>query len=474
MPRKPVLKHSDVVFMYPSDDKCYTAYGVTFAGWGGAHSTDEVRRHRQLGIRCTGTMWCLTAGARRLYESAELRSAVAVDFLGKPVMPPWQFDHVYKGQKTWFGCTNHPIFREHNRQMVRDAMAAGADGLHIDDHSGTGGAANHGGGFCDYCMAAFREYLKAGAKPAELQGAGIARGDLDTFDYRAVIRRHARTREQYLKIRNRIPLSRQFFDFQFDAAAKHVRGLHEVAAEAAGHPVLLSANACIGHPYQHVVLDSLTHVICEVDQYATAGTRKAAGTIAAYNVAARRGVPVAATGFGWDWAFVKQRGGCHDLVRFWIALAYAHGQRFMCPHPQRQWCFDEQQGTHWYAAPVEEYAPVYRFIRRNASCFDGLEAVTPASVTSPRHVRTALRRKGSGGKTVLHVINTDYDTRSRRMRPRKNVRISVPKRLVRTGATSVRLLSYDAKPARADLARKGAAATFVIPDLTCWTLAVLR
>ncbi|KKK93383.1 hypothetical protein LCGC14_2693440, partial [marine sediment metagenome] len=322
--------------------------------------------------------------------------------------------------------------------------------------------------------AGFREYLKTHAKPADLKSAGITRADLDTFDYRTLVRKYAKTRKQYLKIKDRIPLNKRFFEFHFDAAAENVCGLHQVAAEAAGHPVLLSANACIGHPYQHVVLDSLTHVICEVDQYARVGTRNAGKTIAAYNIAARHHVPVAATGFGWDWAFVKAHGGCHDLVRFWIALAYANGQRFMCPHPTRQWCFDEKQGTHWYAAPMEEYAPVYQWIKASATCFDGLEAVKTAGVRHPRNIRPTVRRKGNKGRTVLHVINTDYDARRRLMRPRRNVRIQVPKKLLAPGKKTAKVLSYDAEPRTVPVTCKGATATIVFPELTCWTLCVLR
>jgi len=472
MPRKkPVLEHSEVVFMYAADDEAYKAYGATFVGWGGAHSPEQVARHHALGVRCTGTMWCLTAGAKLLYESPALREAAAVDIEGKCVAVPWQFDHVHEGQATWFGCTNNPTFRELCRRRVRDAMAGKADGLHVDDHSGTASAALHGGGFCDYCMAGFREYLKTHARPAELRAAGVR--DIDTFDYRTLVRKHAKTREKYMKVRERVPLMKRFMHFHFEAAAAHTRELGRLASEVAGHPALLSANACLPHWHQEFVLDSLTHVICEVEQHAERGTRGVGPAIKAYAIAARHNRPLAGTAAGWDWTFVKKHA-CHDLVRFWIATAYAHGQRFMCPHPTRQWCFDKKIGTHWYAAPIEEFAPVYRFIRRNAACFDGLEAVSPARVRKPRNVLTTVRRKGKSGRTVLHVINADYDEKAKLMRRRRNVRIGVPKKLLAPGSKTVRLLSYDAPPRRADVTFKGATANFVLPELGIWTICVLK
>jgi len=89
-PDTPVLKHSDVAFMYASTPEAYTAYGATFVAWGGAETAEKVKRHHDLGIRCTGSMWCLTAGAKALYEDEKLRDAVAKDVgnvaLGRPTI----------------------------------------------------------------------------------------------------------------------------------------------------------------------------------------------------------------------------------------------------------------------------------------------------------------------------------------------------------------------------------------------------
>jgi len=82
----PVLKHSDVVFMYAAaDEASYKAYGATFVAWGGANTAAEVKRHRDLGIRCTGSMWCLTAGAENLAKDPALHDAVAKDIEGTPI-----------------------------------------------------------------------------------------------------------------------------------------------------------------------------------------------------------------------------------------------------------------------------------------------------------------------------------------------------------------------------------------------------
>ena len=63
-PNEPVLRHSEVVFMYAADDDAYRAYNATFVAWGGANTPEQVKRHHDIGVRCTGSMWCLT-GVRR-------------------------------------------------------------------------------------------------------------------------------------------------------------------------------------------------------------------------------------------------------------------------------------------------------------------------------------------------------------------------------------------------------------------------
>jgi hypothetical protein len=476
----PTLRHSEVVFMYAADEAAYKAYGATFVGWGGADTAEKVKMHHDLGIRCTGSMWCLTAGAKNLYENAELRDAVAKDIEGNPIEVPWLFDHKYKEQKTWFGCTNHPAFREHCRREVRRVMAGGADGLHVDDHLGVAqSATGFGGGLCDSCIAAFREYLKKNATPEELAKAGVA--DLEKFDYRDLIRKYATTREEYKKVRYKIPLRDKFDRFHLEAAADFVRELGQVAAQAAGHPVLLSGNTGLPDKRHAVVVPYLTHMICEVNFNASAGTTKIDGALEAFAMARDLGKPMACCASGHDNAFVKTNQA-EDLMRFWIALTYAHGQRFMVPHPTKQWCFTNELGTHWYAAPVEAYAPLYRFIRANAEWFDGFEAEDIKAGTGNREQGTGkesqniiitARRKAPGGPLVLHLVNRDYDAEAKRIRPAKDVTVTLPAGLAGKGGRA-RILSYDTEPLSVDVSIEGGATQIKVPEIRLWALVVVE
>ncbi len=471
---EPVLRHSEVVFMYAASDEAYRAYDATFVAWGGAETAETVKRHHELGIRCTGSMWCLTAGAENIHKDPKLRAACAVDIEGNPVEVPWLFDHTYQGTKSYFGCTNNPDFQNLCRERVRQAMAGKADGLHVDDHLGTAGAAWwQGGGFCDYCMKGFREYLKSHATKEQLRQAGVSK--IDDFDYRVLVRQYARTRQEYKKVQRQIPLMDLFLQFQAEAAAEHTRQLGQLAAETAGHPVLLSANAGLPNKTHTYVVKYLTHVICEVGQNAPAGTKQIDHAIEAYDLATTLGKPMAATASGQDWAFVKQNQ-CEELVRFWIALAYAYGQRFMVPHPQRQWCFSNELGTHWYAAPVEAYAPLYRFIRQNAGWFDGFEAVDVKNhkPSAPANVLVTVRRKSGSNLTVLHVLNRDYDAQSKSMKPLTDVEVTLDKSIVSPRTVVAKLLSYDKPAQQVELAQNAGTVGVRIPELKLWTLVILQ
>jgi len=468
------LRHSEVVFMGAASDEAYRAYDATFVGWGGADTAEEVKRHHDLAIRCTGSMWCLTAGAENIHKDPKLRAACAVDIEGNPVEVPWLFDHTYEGTKSYFGCTNHPDFQRLCRERVRQVMAGKPDGLHVDDHLGTAGAAWwQGGGFCDYCMMGFRVYLKSHATKEQLQQAGVEQ--IDDFDYRTLVRKYAKTRQEYRKVQGQIPLMDLFLQFHAEAAAEHTRQLGQLAAEVAGHPVLLSANAGLPSKAHTYVVKYLTHVICEVGQDASAGTSRIDHAIEAYELVASLGKPMAATASGQDWAFVKQNN-CEDLVRFWIALAYAYGERFMVPHPERQWCFNNELGTHWYAAPIEAYAPVYRFIRENADYFDGFEAVDikDHQPDTAANVLVTVRKKSGSNQVVLHVLNRDYGSEARSMRLLSNVEVSVEKSLVSPTKPQATLLSYDKPPEQVDLVEDADTISVRIPELRLWTLAVLE
>ena len=145
----------------------------------------------------------------------------------------------------------------------------------------------------------------------------------------------------------------------------------------------------------------------------------------------------------------------------------------MTPHSKRQWCFSSETGTHWYAAPVLEFAPVYQFIRKNADCFDGFEAEDAAGLAAPKGVLAAVRRSAESGRPVVHVVNTDYDESAKKMRIHRDLRVTMPATLVNGRAKKAILLSWDAGAQIAPIQVEGDSAIVTLPELRLWTIVAL-
>lgn len=497
----PALRGDDVVFMSGGRPEAYRAYGATFVAWGDASSKAKVQAAHDLGVGVAGSMWCLTAGARNLHDRPDLLEATARDIAGDRIAVPWLFDHTYQGTPSWWGCTNNPVYRAYLRDQVRRCVAGGADGLHVDDHLGVAHPTLFNGAcFCDHCMSAFRAWLGAHSTPALLEKAGVA--SWDGFDYRTLVRRHATTREAYMKVRHRIPLYQEFCDCQLQLAAENVRQLGALAAEVVGHPVTLSANTGLPGLDMTVVTPYLTHLVGEVGQGAARGPEGLLNAVRAYRMAEAVGRPMAATASGQDWSYVKDHD-CVNLVRLWIAVSYACGQRLMTP--DHVWCFDEKRGTRWYDGPREAYAPFYQFVRKNPGLFRDTTTLGPLSVPAgitrrfethadrqafqavldrgkPAPLRArgdhawVFPRRAADGSLLLHLVNLDYRAEGDRLAPQHDVQVVVPKDVWPGRPTAATVFRPDGPTAEAsDLSGgPGAEIRVRVPELTTWAVVRVR
>jgi hypothetical protein len=496
------LEPDDVVFMYAAKDlSAYPAYGATFLAWGGAHTSDSVKELLEIGVHPTASMWCLTAKPRLLHENADLRDATVRDVSGGRVAVPWLFDHVHEGTPAWFGCTNHPAFRAHVRAEVARAMAGGAHGLHVDDHRGTATPAIMAGGcFCVHCMAGFRGHLVESSDPELLAEAEVA--SFEGLDYRELVMKHARTREEYIEVQEELPLHREYVDWQLVRAAENLRDLGRLAEGIVERPITLSVNACLPELEHLVPVPYVTHIVGEVPHSAEDGTRNLLDAVRAYRMAEAVARPIASTAHGWDWDFVR-RTNCETLVRVWIALSYACGQRLMTPH--RAWCFNKDTGTDYYHGPTEAYAPLYRFVRERRSLFRDKRTVGPLSPPSDvparfdtraerQRLREALDRgdprpiEAAGGRVwvfpragaakgsadVVHLLNLDYDAASDSVAPQRGFEIELPDSLFGRPFEGGLLHSYDAESVALSASRMKKGTAFRMPELRLWSVLELK
>ncbi|MHB1309789.1 MAG: hypothetical protein ACYC23_22185, partial [Limisphaerales bacterium] len=231
--------------------------------------------------------------------------------------------------------------------------------------------------FCDRCLEGFRDHLAAMAS-GERERLGVQ--DPAGFNYRDQVRAWmAAGGAQSNRQVTGHPLWRHWSVYQGRSAAAFMLELRELAARTAGRPVPVGANAGLlwpGHLVDYQALDLFT---AETDHHA-ASRKPTDLPLVAYRLAESMGRPYAATASGGDWAFIKEHH-LPGLVRTWIALSYAAGQRLMAPH--RQWCHTAEKGTHWYDGPAGKFAPLYRFVRAHADWFDGYATHADVGVVLP-------------------------------------------------------------------------------------------
>jgi hypothetical protein len=383
--------------MGASSPEVYEALGATVVSWGGRPNPERegalnwylnrVRAARAMGIRYLPGAAFRTAFAGMIDYDENFMDSVCRALDGEPILVPWLWDHEHKGHPAYWFCTNAPGYRAYLRYQMARAFEAGADGLHIDDYGGTFGTQSQGGCFCRYCMAAFREYVKANVPAERLAELGIE--DLDAFDYGEFLRGRGVTTEDFRRQAasgtEKLPLSHTFLAFQLEASVDWVAQYRRYCEGLAGHPLALCVNSSVSSPQSLRVAPVVTFFSGEVRHDAEQGGLSAT-PLWTYKLCDAVARPMVATAAGQDWAFVNERGK-PGLVRAWIAQAYAFGHQFM--PPVHQWCYTKEKGTHYYDPPTEEFAGICRFVREHAALLDGYEAVASVGLL---YSNAAVRR----------------------------------------------------------------------------------
>ena len=390
------LRHSQVALMpegEPDSVHVLRPLGAEVVAWGtdAVSFLDRPRElqqrmaaYRDIGVKALAcNVWMLTATPRVLHADPGLREAICRDIEGVGIVPRW-LDGTHEGVPSYWGCTNHPLFRAQLVARAEAGIQAGANLLHLDDHLGTAAAAEHSGGcFCEFCLQGFARWLQENGDAAELGPLGVE--DLAGFDYRRFLhRRGLSSREHYdaAQREDRIPLRAEFMSYQREAAVAFVRELGRLAAEVAGRPVPVGVNAWNLAPTQLATASAADYFANEISHHGVEDLDPPR----AYLLADALGKPVFSTGTGEDWIEV----GRHDevtRVRRWIATAHAFGHHFM--YAWRKWGFSEATGTRWYQTPLETYTPLNRFITSHPSLFDDYKAKPQIGVLYDNRTRRA-------------------------------------------------------------------------------------
>lgn len=395
-----VLQQSDVPFMYQAGRQVYEQYGGTVVTWGGLPNRKTLADAQ--GVKLFGSVGMVTE-FNRYYERfpTNYEQGLCRDVNGQPIKVPWLTDHQHKGVPYWWCCTQQPLFRQYLRERVVETIKAGAYGLHIDDHLGTAGGLWTGTCFCDRCVKGFREYLQA---LPETERRSLRLPDLADFNYREHVLQWLAKQKNRKPAMSERPLWSQWQAYQCRGAAQFMQELHELANQTAGHPIAMSANAGVLWPLHLVDFHTLDFFCAEVEHRAHQRAFSDLPLLA-YRLADAMGRPLAATASGQDWAFIKEQN-LPGLVSGWIATSYAAGNFLMVPC--HQWCYTPEKGTHWYEGPAEKFAPLYRFVRQNASLFDGYQTYADLTIVLPH--RSFVRNRENWLKTgsALAAANISY------------------------------------------------------------------
>ncbi|NCP31102.1 MAG: hypothetical protein GW867_13870 [Armatimonadetes bacterium] len=158
-------------------------FHVTRLEWTYSLTPAFIAAVKELGVTVSGA--CVNgslAGVDRKAPEWYLRYS-ALDLDGNPVEAPWM--RPWPGHALW-ECINNPEARAACLQYVKNLVDLGVTDLQRDGPEMNHSAVNWGGCFCRYCVAGFRDYLKAHGDPEQLEKAGVV--ELDTFDYAAYLR----------------------------------------------------------------------------------------------------------------------------------------------------------------------------------------------------------------------------------------------------------------------------------------------
>jgi len=295
----------------------------------------------------------------------------------------------------YFFSTHHPLFREYIEWQIKDVAFYGSessvnrvDAILFDSQHSNPAQYYLGGDFGDHCMGNFNIWLTENYTENELSTLGI--DDISTFHYGNYLKNAGYTVSQYeseaSNIPNLVPLNNEFRHFLQDwnnsYLAELVKFTDEVAKtkgypfkEGTGH-IEVGTSSPIFDPYWNGIRmpfnDEFDFYVQEFNHRAI-DQKISSDVMLMYKLAEAIRKPLALTALPYpDWNFMVDNPEAVDLVRTWIAQAYANGANFMAP--EHMWAY---QGAlqRYYDPAVGDYDYIYTWINEKSFMFDGFESV---------------------------------------------------------------------------------------------------
>ncbi len=407
----PFLDRSSVVFTQPlfqdlkkADRGRYGKYKGEIVMWGFTPSSfhdfsiadfdathekyrDRIAAHQNAGLKWVSRVeWDVIWNGMTQKFPKTYQEAFARRLDGSPLPITWFPGHM-------FFSTHSPLFQDYLEWQIKTVAMSGLsrgkqlDGLLFDSQHATPAHYNQGGDFSDACMDNFSRWLADKFSKSERADLGLPLNK--HFHYGQYLLAQGWTVETYEqeseKFPNTIPLSALYRQFLTEWNNRHVEHLVHTADEFArlsGYPeipgkgyIRVGSSSQLLDPYwkglRFVHSEAIDFYVQEFNHRPESGALNGSALLL-YKLAEARGKPLALTAQPYpDWNYMVDNPDAVDMVRLWIAQAYANGAIFMVP--EQMWAYNKKNEQRYYNARSGDYDFIYRWITENRRLFDGYE-----------------------------------------------------------------------------------------------------
>lgn len=301
----------------------------------------------------TGVVVCLEPG----------REFIAYSLLAPDGTPLFQEHSTHWVKPIYPGCMNNPVYLKNNLDYYVKNVEYGAevlqrDGAAIQYHYAT----TCQGCFCEYCMDAFREFLKRTCTPEQLREYDIP--DIDTFNYLEWLKRKDLLKDNRTAHLGN-PLFRPFVDFSIDTSTRFYTKLRTAIDVCAMKHAPMSHNNTSHQQWELPINTLFDFAISELiienahpaHIYERSCKARRLGSVQVFGTPKSMGETETAA----KWGSIKRQV---------IATAYASGGLARVPWDMFE---DTRDGRGRYFGTPEEYADLYGYIRANSEYMEGYE-----------------------------------------------------------------------------------------------------
>jgi len=294
----------------------------------------------------------------------------------------------------FYFSTHAPLFKDYIEWQIKDVAFYGestspeaVDALLFDSQHTSPAQYQLGGGFGEDCQNNFKLWLTDKYSTEELAVMGI--DYIDEFHYGSHLLTLGYTVDTYeaaTMAGDNIPLGEAFKlflqEWNNDYLADLVKFSNNIAKEKGypkkdnGRHIDVGTSSPILDPYfkgiRFAPIDEFDFYVQEFNHKAPLG-KVSSDVMLMYKIAEALAKPLALTGQPYpDWNYMVDNPQATDLVRAWIAQAYANGAVFMAP--DHMWSYNNQQ-QRYYDVQSGDYDYIYRWIAENKYLFDKFESV---------------------------------------------------------------------------------------------------